>query len=74
MKILITGATGLVGKNLIKKLLHKSYKINFLTTQKNKEKSIEGCTGFYWNPYKGIIDLKAFHGVTHVINLSLIHI
>ena len=70
MKILITGATGLVGKNLIKKLLHKSYKINFLTTQKNKEKSIEGCTGFYWNPYKGIIDLKAFHGVTHVINLA----
>jgi uncharacterized protein (TIGR01777 family) len=70
MKILITGATGLVGKNLIKKLLYKSYKINFLTTQKNKIESIEGCIGFYWNPYKGIIDLNAFYGVTHIINLA----
>ena len=31
MKILITGATGLIGKQLVNKLLNKGYSINILT-------------------------------------------
>ena len=70
MKILITGATGLVGNNLVNKLLNKRYKINFLTTQKNKINSINGCKGFYWNPFRGEIDLNAFKNISHIINLA----
>lgn len=70
MKILITGATGLLGRDLIIKLLDKGYKINFLTTQQNKIDSIYGCKGFYWNPIRGEIDLNSFENITHLINLA----
>jgi len=70
MKILITGASGLIGKNLIKKMLDRGYSINFFTTQKNKINSIKNCNGFYWNPSRGNIDLKAFEGVSQLIHLA----
>tara|TARA_B100001057_G_C22845991_1_gene949066 strand:- start:603 stop:1508 length:906 start_codon:yes stop_codon:yes gene_type:complete len=70
MKILITGATGLIGKVVCKKALAKGYKINFLTTSKSKINSLDGCKGFYWDPFKGIIDLNAFKEVSYLINLS----
>jgi len=70
MKILITGSTGLVGKNLINKAFDKGFSVNFLTTQKKEIDSIKGCKGFYWNPYRGEIDLKSFEGVSHLINLA----
>jgi len=70
IKILITGATGLVGNSLVSKLLNKGYKVNFLTTQKNKINSINGCKGFYWNPFRGEIDLNAFENISHIINLA----
>ena len=70
MKILITGATGLIGKVISKKALAKGYKVNFLTTSKSKINSLSGCEGFYWNPLKGIIDLNAFKEVSYLINLA----
>ena len=70
MKILITGATGLIGRVISIKLLNKGYRVNFLTTSKKKINSIDGCNGFYWDPQKGVIDLNAFDGVTHLINLA----
>lgn len=70
MKILITGATGLVGRNLINKALDKGYSVNFLTTQRDKIDSIDKCKGFYWNPYKGEIDLNAFENISYLINLA----
>ncbi len=70
MKILITGASGLIGRVISKKALNKGYEVNFLTTNKKKINSIDGCKGFYWNPQKGIVDLNAFDGVTHLINLA----
>ena len=70
MKILITGATGLIGKVISKKALAKGYKVNFLTTSKSKINSLSGCKGFYWNPLKGIIDLNAFKEVSYLINLA----
>ena len=38
MKILITGATGLIGKKLTTDLLTKGYSINYLTTRKSQIK------------------------------------
>ena len=70
MKVLITGATGLIGSRIVKDCLERDIKVNFLTTRKNKIDSIPGCHGFYWDPQKNIIDLKCFNDVGTIINLS----
>ena len=54
MKLLITGATGLVGKELVKKALEQGMIIHYLTTSKSK--TIIGARGFYWNPSSQEID------------------
>ena len=46
MKVLITGATGLIGKVLIEKFFSTGAKVNFLTTKKSKIRSIKEATGF----------------------------
>ena len=70
MKILITGATGLIGSQIVKDCLKRNIKINFLTTSKRKINSLFNCQGFYWSPEKNIIDLSCFEGVSVIINLS----
>ncbi|MBN08785.1 MAG: TIGR01777 family protein [Flavobacteriaceae bacterium] len=70
MKVLITGATGLIGRSLVKKLINKGFSINFLTTKKNREFKLNGCKGFYWNPSLGKIDLKAFKNISFIIHLA----
>ena len=70
MKILITGATGLIGSQIVEDCLKRDIKINFLTTSKRKINSLFNCKGFYWNPEKNIIDLSCFEGVSVIINLS----
>lgn len=70
MKILITGATGLVGTELIHLLLKKQIQVNFLTTSQKKIKSHLNLQGFFWNPEKGIIDENALIGVDAIIHLA----
>lgn len=70
MKILITGATGLVGQAIVKALIRKKIPINYLTTSKDKIVSSKNYNGFYWNPDKDECDRNAFNGVTAVINLA----
>lgn len=68
--ILITGATGLVGKALVKECLSKGFNIYYLTTSKSKISSKKNYKGFYWNPQLDQIDPKCFEGVSTVINLA----
>ncbi len=70
MHILITGATGLIGKAIIKLCLKKQYTVNYLTTNKNKIDTTSKTKGFYWNPSKNEIDLECFKGVNAIINLA----
>lgn len=70
MRILIAGATGLIGKELVEECLDLGIKIHYLTTQKNKLENKDEYQGFYWNPSKGIIDDAAFNGVSAIINLA----
>ena len=70
MKILITGATGLIGKKLTSDLLSKGYSVNYLTTRNSQIKSSDKINGFYWNPEKEIIDLECFKNVDTIINLA----
>ena len=69
MKIIITGATGLIGKALVDQLLTQNHSIHYLTTQKNIDKAVNP-KGFYWNPSLGEIDETAFEGVEAIIHLA----
>ena len=69
--VLITGATGLVGKALVKKCLQNGFNVHYLTTRKSKIKLQENYKGFYWNPQLDSIDISCFEGVDIVINLVI---
>jgi len=68
--VLITGATGLVGKKLTAHLLDKGYKVHILTTQKALSSTETNIQYFYWNPQNNTIDLSCFKGAEVVINLA----
>lgn len=70
MKILITGATGLVGKAITDILVGQNIGVHYLTTSREKLESSELVKGFYWNPRTGEIDMDCFKGVTAIINLA----
>ena len=70
MKILITGATGLIGRELIRLLVSKSIQVNYLTTRKTALNSIPNCKGFYWDPKTGEIDTDCIYDVDKIIHLA----
>ena len=70
MKVLITGATGLVGQVIVKELKKYDVPVHYLTTTREKIVSEENYQGFYWNPTTGELDEKALDGVTAIINLA----
>lgn len=70
MKLLITGATGLVGEELVRICKAEQIPVHYLSTRKDKILQEEGFRGFYWNPTTGEIDLSCFEGVTAIINLA----
>ena len=70
MKVLITGATGLIGSELVSLLLQNGISVNYLTTSKNKIVNESNYKGFYWSPERGIIDENCLMGVDSIINLA----
>ena len=70
MKILITGATGLIGSELVKLLLSKNHSVHYLTTANAKIKEEPNYKGFYWNPQEGKIDERCIDGVDAIVHLA----
>ena len=70
MKILVSGATGLVGTVLLEQAIAQGHDIHYLTTRKNQLNAISGAKGFYWNPKHNEIDLNCFEGVEALIHLA----
>jgi uncharacterized protein (TIGR01777 family) len=70
MNILITGATGLIGKKMVTLLIKDNHIIHYLSTSKSKIEHTSNYKGFYWNPGKGEIDLAAFEDVSVIIHLA----
>ena len=70
MRVLITGATGLVGQEIVKLCHEKGIDVNYLTTRKTKIKSEFNYQGFYWNPSIEEIDPNCFKGVSAIIHLA----
>ena len=70
MKLLITGGTGTIGKEIINLALEDGIDVNVLTRNKSLESKREGLEYFYWSPEKELIDYKCFDKIDTVINLS----
>ncbi|WP_299099470.1 TIGR01777 family oxidoreductase [uncultured Winogradskyella sp.] len=69
MTVLITGATGLIGQEIVKKCHTEGINVHYLTTSKSKLSTADNYKGFYWNPNKNEIDHTCFEGVTAIINM-----
>ena len=70
MRVLITGATGLIGQEIVKRCQEQSIDINYLTTQISKIKTSNNYKGFYWNPSINDIDTNCFKDVDAIIHLA----
>lgn len=69
MTVLITGATGLIGREIVKQCHDKGFNVHYLTTSKSKLATESNYKGFFWNPNNNEIDHSCFDGVSTVINL-----
>ncbi|WP_034057186.1 TIGR01777 family oxidoreductase [Lacinutrix jangbogonensis] len=69
MRVLITGATGLIGSEIVKKCHAKGIVVNYLTTSKSKIECTANYQGFYWNPSRAEIDVDCIKDVDAIIHL-----
>ena len=70
MKVLITGGSGTLGKEIANLVFKKKYEVNILTRNKNLKSNNPRLKYFYWNPKKKDIDLNCFNDIDCVINLA----
>lgn len=70
MRILISGASGLVGQALIPTLKKSGHQIRVLTTRKNTTAFSNDVSAHYWNPEKGIFDPNLLNDVDAIISLA----
>ncbi|WP_298528093.1 TIGR01777 family oxidoreductase [uncultured Christiangramia sp.] len=70
MKVLITGATGMIGSRLSDLCRESGIIVHYLTTSKSKIEKREDYKGFYWDPKSEEIEKECFDGVTTIIHLA----
>ncbi|WGK63761.1 TIGR01777 family oxidoreductase [Croceiramulus getboli] len=70
MRILITGATGLIGQALTRLCHDQGIVVHYLTTSKGKIENTPLYRGFYWDAKTGEIDEAAFEEVDTIIHLA----
>ncbi|MBT8319678.1 MAG: TIGR01777 family oxidoreductase [Gramella sp.] len=70
MRVLITGATGLIGSELSDLCRERGIKVNYLTTIKSKIKKEDDFKGFFWDPNSGQIEEGCIEGVKTIIHLA----
>lgn len=70
MKLLITGATGLIGSKLSDACIEQGHTVHYLTTTKAKVEHKPNYIGFYWNPETQEIDTACLDGVEVIVHLA----
>jgi len=65
--ILLTGATGMLGKDLIKNLLERGDQVSLLS---RKPQRIKDVKVFIWDVYKQEIDKSCLNGIDTIIHLA----
>lgn len=68
MKIVVTGASGLVGRHLLPLLRKRGYEVVALST--DKKFSQTGPDIFYWDPANDYIDAGALHKAHAIVHLA----
>lgn len=68
MNVLVSGGTGLIGREISKQLLDKGHEVRWLTRQPGNNKF--GIKEFQWDTDKGTINAEALKGVDTIINLA----
>jgi uncharacterized protein (TIGR01777 family) len=70
MRLLITGATGLIGSALTAAAIKEGYQVNYLSPRRSALEQQPNLRGFYWDPEKETIDKQALDGVEVIIHLA----
>lgn len=70
MTVLITGATGLIGSEIVRQCHNHNLTIHYLTTSEDKIETKSNYKGFLWDTRDRTIDLKCFKNVDVIINLA----
>lgn len=70
MKILITGATGLVGTKLVQLLMSEGHEVHYLTTRESAIENELRYKGFLWDVKNMTIDAACLKGVDTIIHLA----
>lgn len=70
MKVLITGATGLVGSQIAQLFISKGHSVHYLTTRSSAIEEKENYKGFLWNVKNMTIDSECLEGVDTIIHLA----
>ena len=70
MRILITGATGLIGQQIVKECLKNKIDVNYLTTDREHIEHKTDYKGFYWDAKNKQIDVACLEGVEAIIHLA----
>src|SRR5690349_21762064 len=65
-KVLITGASGLIGSRLTEMLLQQGYAVAHLS----RSKEVDKVPTFVWDVNAGTVDAEAFHQVDAIIHLA----
>lgn len=66
-QILVTGATGMIGRKLIGALKQAGHGVSILS---RKQKKIPGVKVFLWDIYQNKIDPSCLTGIDHIIHLA----
>jgi hypothetical protein len=70
MRVLITGATGLIGQQIVKECHSKGIQVYYLTTSPDKMEDKPDYKGFPWDAKKNEIDVACLEGVDTIIHLA----
>jgi uncharacterized protein (TIGR01777 family) len=70
MKVIVTGATGLVGRALIRSLLADGQQVTRLVRGEAQGFRAPGTTAVHWEPDSGVIDAKELEGHDAAVHLA----
>jgi uncharacterized protein (TIGR01777 family) len=70
MKILVTGATGLIGKILCRQLANEGHEIVVLSRRPENARVVLGAKAFQWEPEQGPPSSEVWEGVEAVLHLA----
>lgn len=71
MRVLVTGATGFVGKPLVKKFIEEGHQVTAVSRGRRPDRKIgAACQSLVWDYTKGDFPVEALQGIDAVVNLA----